>query len=74
MRRSTGRTVVEAYDTAAAAGHGVLTVGGSMSTLPVVERARRISRRRRSEIASERDAEGRTPSCRVPGTDDDWTV
>jgi citrate lyase beta subunit len=34
--------VVEAYDTAAAAGHGVLTVAGSMVDLPVVERARRI--------------------------------
>ena len=34
--------VVDAYDAAATAGHGVLTVAGSMVDLPVVERARRI--------------------------------
>jgi citrate lyase beta subunit len=33
---------VEAYDAAATAGHGVLTVAGSMVDLPVVERARGI--------------------------------
>lgn len=34
--------VVEAYDAAATAGHGVLTVAGAMVDLPVVERARGI--------------------------------
>lgn len=34
--------VVDAYENAAADGHGVLTVAGSMVDLPVVERARRV--------------------------------
>ena len=34
--------IVDAYGAATAAGHGVLTVSGSMVDLPVVERARRV--------------------------------
>jgi citrate lyase subunit beta/citryl-CoA lyase len=36
------RRIIEAYDTARAAGHGVTTLEGKLVELPVVERARRV--------------------------------